>query len=124
MDDQFSVLKLLRDLQLECSESLYLNWYRFDDVDEMKAEDLSRMFDDIWYPGPDDLDLIHAEAHWILSIDHEGFVKFLNLESEGEGHAKHANANPTMWEYLIGQVDGVAGKQTHERGINFRYGSE
>jgi hypothetical protein len=76
------------DLQAVCSEvqikpesRVFVNWYRFDSIDEFAFDDLALYFADIWYPGPDDIDIFDATLSWILSVSHNGqinTVKFRN----------------------------------------------
>jgi hypothetical protein len=77
--DTFDIVRLLQRLQLEMSETVLLNWHQYDDVDEMRAEDLRRHFDDIWYPSSDDLDIIDAGLGWIISVRHDGVVHCLDF---------------------------------------------
>jgi hypothetical protein len=53
---------------------VFLDWHRFDDVDQLKLTDLTRWFDDIWYPLADDIDLCDESTDWIFSIRSEGQV--------------------------------------------------
>lgn len=62
----------LQKAGVEAGDRVYLNWYRFDDIDEVGVDDLSRCFDDIWYPGSDDVELFDATLSWIVSISHTG----------------------------------------------------
>jgi hypothetical protein len=50
----------------------FLNWYRFDKVDELKFDDLCEVFDDLWYPSSDDLDILNPNINWVVSIEHFG----------------------------------------------------
>lgn len=78
-DDHFDLNALFCELKIELKEKLYLNWFRMDDVDELFTRDIIRNFWDIWYPGPDDVDLFDVDQNWILSVDHSGFVSYLRL---------------------------------------------
>jgi hypothetical protein len=53
---------------------VYLNWYRFDDIDEIDLEALASHWNYIWYPGPDDIEIFEESLDWILSVDHSGAV--------------------------------------------------
>lgn len=70
----FTVGRLLRELGVKSPEKVYLNWYRFDDIDQIALADLDQYFSDIWYPGSDDLDVFDDSARWIVSIAHHGKV--------------------------------------------------
>lgn len=56
---------------------VYINWYRYDDIDEIGFADFARQFRDIWYPSSDDIDLFDDSLTWILSIDHDGHLSVL-----------------------------------------------
>jgi hypothetical protein len=73
-DTAFSIERLIRELRVECSENVYLNWYRFDDIDQISLTDLDQYFSDLWYPGSDDLDIFDDSADWVVSITHYGKV--------------------------------------------------
>ena len=76
----FRLSPILSKLNVPIQKNVYLNWYRYDVVDEMAFTDLDTYFDDIWYPGPDDVDIFDSSFGWILSIQHEGYVMFLMAE--------------------------------------------
>ena len=56
--DEFNLRHVLDNLGFEVSEFTYLNWRRFDDIDEVKSSYLPPIFSDVWYPSADDLDLL------------------------------------------------------------------
>lgn len=66
----------MNKLDLEYSDEVMVNWYQFDDVDKMKLDDIEKHFHDLWYPDVDDIDIIHPNFLWIVSIDHSGDIKF------------------------------------------------
>ena len=57
-----------------------INWYRFDRIDCISPKDLATYFDDIWYPGSDDIDVFDDTLSWIISIDHDGRISLLTLD--------------------------------------------
>jgi hypothetical protein len=59
-----------------CPKKVYLNWYRFDDIDQIDLAALDQYFSDIWYPGSDDLDVFDDSTDWIVSIAHFGKIRF------------------------------------------------
>ena len=75
---------ILSHLNITPQKHVYLNWYRYDKVDEMAFADIDAYFDDIWYPGPDDLDIFDSSCNWILTITHDGFTKFLKWATREE----------------------------------------
>jgi hypothetical protein len=77
--EDFDLKHVLRQLQFDVPDIVYLNWNRFDDIDEIRVTDLFRAFDDLWYPSADDLDIFDTKLNWILSIAHYGAVSALRL---------------------------------------------
>jgi hypothetical protein len=77
--DGFDVSSLFSAFGLEVSSRTYLNWCRYDDIDEIDTKDLITHFTDLWYPTVDDLDLIDSNMSWIISIQHWASVKLLCL---------------------------------------------
>ena len=70
----FSLLGLLKSEDIESNDVVYVNWYRFDDVDRFKLNDLSQYFDDIWYPSSDDIDIFDSSLSWVISVSHSGEI--------------------------------------------------
>ncbi|HWV16077.1 MAG TPA: hypothetical protein VN030_11670 [Cellvibrio sp.] len=78
-DIGFSIKQTLLGLGINHLTYVYINWYRYDAIDELSIDGLDEFFDDIWYPAIDDIDIIDINLSWILSITHFGQVKFLRL---------------------------------------------
>ena len=78
----FSLVDLLDKYGIRYSKHVYINWYVFDDVDEMSIQALNDYFYDIWYPGPDDIDIFDESFKWILSVQHDGEIRLLRLSGE------------------------------------------
>ncbi len=78
----FRLSSVLASLNIKPQEIVYLNWYRYGQIDEMAFADIDKYLDDIWYPGPDDLDIFDASFKWILTITHDGAVQFLDLHGK------------------------------------------
>jgi len=75
----FNVSEVLSDLKVFPKDKIYINWYRYDDIDEMSFTDFSKYFDYIWFPSSDDIDLFDDTYDWVLSISHEGYVSYRKL---------------------------------------------
>jgi hypothetical protein len=56
---------------------VFVNWYRFDDIDSLELDDLSRHFDDIWYPSVDDIEVFDESCRWFLSVSHDGRITLI-----------------------------------------------
>jgi hypothetical protein len=55
-------------------DEVYINWDDFRTIDRIAFADLSRYFDDIWYPGPDDIEIFDDGFSWVLFVHHYGAV--------------------------------------------------
>lgn len=71
----FDLCRTIDALGLERSEEVLLNWRHFDNVDRIRLVDLCNYFSDIWYPSSDDIEIIHPERQWIVSVSHDGDVR-------------------------------------------------
>jgi hypothetical protein len=66
------LLHIFNENEISYSEKIYLNWYRFDRIDEMYVMDVAQYFSDLWYPGADDIDVFDFDLNWIISVTHYG----------------------------------------------------
>jgi hypothetical protein len=77
VSEDFDLDALLDACGVDAAEVVYINWYRYDEIDRLKRKDLSDNFDEIWYPGVDDIDIFDDSLSWILSVRHNGYIKIL-----------------------------------------------
>jgi hypothetical protein len=75
-DNDFNFINLLCFLGLESTNSLFLTWDSFLNIDKFKLLDLDKYFEDIWFPCSDDIDIVSDDLAWIISIRHDGAVYF------------------------------------------------
>jgi len=78
-DDNFNLKKVLSSLEINWPEYIFINWYRYDNIDKMMLSDLTNHFDDVWYPDVDDIDIFDETFTWVLSITHYGQIKILKI---------------------------------------------
>jgi hypothetical protein len=78
-DEKFSFSNAISLSGLRNPEHVYVNWYRYDDIDKLNFDDFDKYFDDLWYPGVDDIDIFDDSLTWILSVSHSGQIKVLRL---------------------------------------------
>ena len=78
--DDFDLAQFFAEsIGISLEDYVFLNWYRFDELDRMRARDLAEFFSDVWYPSADDLDVMDRQCRWIISIDHHGGLRVLQL---------------------------------------------
>jgi len=73
-DDDFSLYKCIDELGITPRERVFINFYRFDDIDEMQLMDVDKFFKYIWYPASDDIDIFDSSLLWVISISHDGEI--------------------------------------------------
>lgn len=78
-DPGFNLIKLLKSYNITQNKNIFIDWYRFDNIDEMSLDDLSKHFDDIWYPSSDDITIFDSSLNWFLFIYHYGCVSLVIL---------------------------------------------
>jgi hypothetical protein len=79
-EEDFDLRKMFESLNIRPNEKVYLDWDEKRGVDEFYFEDLSKYFDDIWYPGPDDIEIFDSTFSWVFSILHEGYLNLVLLD--------------------------------------------
>ena len=55
-------------------DRVFVNWYRFDEIDELSLRDVVSAFSDLWYPASDDIELFDDTLEAVLSVRHDGVV--------------------------------------------------
>lgn len=68
LDDGFELKKVFQSIGVGQEECVYINWYRFDDIDQMRFDDLNKYFDDFWYPSSDDISIFDSKISWVLGL--------------------------------------------------------
>jgi hypothetical protein len=63
----------------EADSRVFVNWYRFNDVDQFVTIDLETYFNDLWYPASDDIEDFNRTLRWFLLVRHDGQVGRLLL---------------------------------------------
>lgn len=76
-EQNFNLKRMFQYLNRDCLK-IYVNWFCFDNIDEIAFDDFSTFFYDIWFPGADDIDLFDESYSWIVSIRHDGVIYIYN----------------------------------------------
>ncbi|WP_439590392.1 hypothetical protein [Hydrogenophaga sp.] len=75
--ENFDLNALLDSCGIDAEDAVYINWYRYDQIDRLKRNDVSNNFYDIWYPNVDSIDIFDDSLSWILLVRHDGYIKLL-----------------------------------------------
>lgn len=68
----FNLAAALHTLGIKSAKTVYINWRHYDIIDRISLADLSAFFDDIWYPGADDIEIFDDSCTWLLVVPHSG----------------------------------------------------
>ena len=79
-ESEFQLIEVLKNLSIEPLENIYINWYKFDNIDIVKLLDLNNYFFDIWFPNSDDIEIFDDSLSWIISVRHDGNVSYLKIK--------------------------------------------
>lgn len=77
--NDFRLEQLLWQLRIHPESEVFVNWDRFDTVDQIATSELTKYFCDIWYPSSDDVEIFDRSFNWVLSITHTGDVRLTKL---------------------------------------------
>lgn len=80
-NDGLNLNELFKYLKLKIPVTIYVNWDNFKTIDMFGFTDFDKYFDDIWYPVADDIELFDDSLDWFISIEHDGFIGFINLNN-------------------------------------------
>ena len=72
-----NIENIFLNLNIGVSQNVFINWFKFDNIDSISFKDLCKYFDDIWYPSVDDIEIFDETYNWILSIKYYGIISFL-----------------------------------------------
>lgn len=75
-DTSFDLEATIRKAGIAPTERVFVNWYRYDRVDEIDLKSLSRYFRSIWYPSSDDIEILDITCAWILAVTHTGHIAY------------------------------------------------
>jgi hypothetical protein len=78
-EGSFSLRDLVTGAGLAPASEVLINWYRFDDIDKIDIDRLSKYFDDIWYPSADDIEIFDESCKWFLSVSHDGQLTLIEV---------------------------------------------
>lgn len=78
-EKSFSFRSLLGDLNIATSSKIFINFYRFDEIDELNLDDVDKYFRYLWYPCSDDIDLFDITLSWVISVSHDGEISLIRF---------------------------------------------
>jgi hypothetical protein len=74
---EFRLQKCFDKIGLSPRANLFINKQHFEEFIEIETQAMDVLFDEIWFPAADDIELFDDTYSWILSVSHDGEIFFL-----------------------------------------------
>jgi hypothetical protein len=71
-EDAFNLRNLISRLGIKTRADVLVNWHRFESLDLIALSDLNEHFEDIWYPGSDNIEIFDESLGWFVLVRHDG----------------------------------------------------
>ncbi|MGP1359126.1 heat-shock protein [Campylobacter sp.] len=75
----FDLTAAFSDLDIATPNEICINFNKFESIDILHFDDLSKFFSDIWYPSLDDVEIFDLKLNWIVSVRHHGAIYYVKL---------------------------------------------
>ena len=66
-------------LDIATPNEICINFNKFESIDILHFDDLSKFFSDIWYPSLDDIEIFDINLSFIISVRHYGAIYYFTL---------------------------------------------
>ena len=70
----FDLNALFSALDIATPNEICINFNKFESIDILHFDDLSKFFSDIWYPSLDDIEIFDINLSFIFSVRHYGAI--------------------------------------------------
>ncbi|WP_149710249.1 heat-shock protein [Campylobacter concisus] len=78
-EENFDLKTAFSELGIATPNEIYINFNKFESIDILRFDDLSKFFSDIWYPSLDDIEIFDINLNWIISVRHYGVIYHFTL---------------------------------------------
>ena len=75
----FDLNALFNELNIATPNEICINFNKFESIDILHFDDLSKFFSDIWYPSLDDIEIFDINLSFIISVRHYGAIYHFTL---------------------------------------------
>ena len=80
-EENFDLKALFGKLNIATPNEICINFNKFESIDILHFDDLSKFFSDIWYPSLDDIEIFDLNLNWIVSVRHYGRIYYVKLQN-------------------------------------------
>ena len=78
-EENFDLKAVFGKLNIATPNKICINFNKFESIDILHFDDLSKFFSDIWYPSLDDIEIFDLNLNWIVSVRHYGGIYYVIL---------------------------------------------
>ena len=75
----FDLKTAFSELGIATPNEICINFNKFESIDILHFDDLSKFFSDIWYPSLDDIEIFDINLSFIISVRHYGAIYHFTL---------------------------------------------
>ena len=80
-EENFDLKAVFGKLNIATPNEICINFNKFESIDILHFDDLSKFFSDIWYPSLDDIEIFDLNLNWIVSVRHYGGIYYVKLQN-------------------------------------------
>ena len=73
-EENFDFKTAFSELGIAMPNEICINFNKFESIDILRFDDLSKFFSDIWYPSLDDIEIFDINLSFIISVRHYGAI--------------------------------------------------
>ena len=75
----FDLMTAFSELGIAMPNEICINFNKFESIDILHFDDLSKFFSDVWYPSLDDIEIFDINLSFIISVRHYGAIYHFTL---------------------------------------------
>jgi len=75
-EENFDLKAVFGKLNIATPNEICINFNKFESIDILRFDDLSKFFSDIWYPSLDDIEIFDINLSFIISVRHYGDIYY------------------------------------------------
>ena len=78
-EEIFDLKAIFEKLNIATPNEICINFNKFESIDILHFDDLSKFFSDIWYPSLDDIEIFDINLSFIISVRHYGAIYYFTF---------------------------------------------
>ena len=78
-EENFDLKAVFSELNIATPNEICINFNKFESIDILHFDDLSKFFSDVWYPSLDDIEIFDINLSFIFSVRHYGAIYYFTL---------------------------------------------